>query len=144
MIFILVYCTAGTSGGHIDPVVTFGLFLTLKVSLIRAVMYMVAQCLGARCSVGLVKAFQKSYYVQYAGGANEISDGFRNGVGLAAEIIGTFVLVYNVFSATDPKKSARDSHVPASSPVLLGKQSIIRSEIESIFNSLVNPHGKTF
>ncbi|GAA0162972.1 hypothetical protein LIER_39504 [Lithospermum erythrorhizon] len=62
MIFILVYCTAGISGGHINPAVTFGLFLARKVSLIRAVMYMVAQCLGAICGVGLVKAFQKSLY----------------------------------------------------------------------------------
>ncbi|MBD4782892.1 aquaporin, partial [Xanthomonas citri pv. citri] len=36
MIFVLVYCTAGISGGHINPAVTFGLFLARKVSLIRA------------------------------------------------------------------------------------------------------------
>lgn len=38
--------------------------------------------------------------------------GYSIGTGLAAEIIGTFVLVYTVFSATDPKRNARDSHVP--------------------------------
>lgn len=91
---------------------TFGLFLARKVSLIRAVMYMVAQCLGAICGVGLVKAFQKSYYNRYEGGANYLNDGYSKGTGLGAEIIGTFVLVYTVFSATDPKRSARDSHVP--------------------------------
>ncbi|XP_059668720.1 probable aquaporin PIP2-5 [Cornus florida] len=112
MIFILVYCTAGISGGHINPAVTFGLFLSREVSLVRAVMYMVAQCLGAICGCALVKAFQKPYYVKYGGGANELSDGYSTGTGLAAEIIGTFVLVYTVFSATDPKRSARDSHVP--------------------------------
>ncbi|KAA8534366.1 hypothetical protein F0562_031883 [Nyssa sinensis] len=42
------------------------------------------------------------------------------GVGLAAEIIGTFVLVYTVFSATDPKRSARDSHVPVLAPLPIG------------------------
>ncbi|EMS52371.1 Aquaporin PIP2-1 [Triticum urartu] len=57
MIFVLVYCTAGISGGHINPAVTFGLFLARKVSLVRALLYMVAQCLGAMCGVGLVKAF---------------------------------------------------------------------------------------
>ncbi|GFP83156.1 aquaporin pip2-4 [Phtheirospermum japonicum] len=106
MIFVLVYCTAGISGGHINPAVTFGLFLARKVSLVRAVLYIVAQCLGAICGCGLVKAFQKSYYVRYGGGANEVADGISNGTGLAAEIIGTFVLVYTVFSATDPKRSA--------------------------------------
>uniref|UniRef100_M8B8D7 Putative aquaporin PIP2-2 n=1 Tax=Aegilops tauschii TaxID=37682 RepID=M8B8D7_AEGTA len=114
MIFVLVYCTAGVSGGHINPAVTFGLFLARKVSLIRALLYIIAQCLGAICGVGLVKGFQSSYYVRYGGGANELSAGYSKGTGLAAEIIGTFVLVYTVFSATDPKRNARDSHIPKS------------------------------
>ncbi|ERN08352.1 hypothetical protein AMTRI_Chr07g74720 [Amborella trichopoda] len=120
MIFILVYCTAGISGGHINPAVTFGLFLARKVSLIRAVMYMVAQCLGAICGVGLVKGFQSAYYNRYGGGANTLSNGYDKGVGLGAEIIGTFVLVYTVFSATDPKRSARDSHIPVLAPLPIG------------------------
>ncbi|XP_057799099.1 aquaporin PIP2-1-like [Salvia miltiorrhiza] len=120
MIFVLVYCTAGISGGHINPAVTFGLLLARKVSLIRAVMYMVAQCLGAICGVGLVKAFQSSYYKKYGGGANELGADYSKGVGLGAEIIGTFVLVYTVFSATDPKRNARDSHVPVLAPLPIG------------------------
>ncbi|WOL08087.1 hypothetical protein Cni_G16839 [Canna indica] len=109
MIFILVYCTAGISGGHINPAVTFGLLLARKVSLVRAVLYMVAQCLGA-----------KAYFVRYGGGANELSAGYSTGTGLADEIIGTFVLVYTVFSATDPKRNARDSHVPVLAPLPIG------------------------
>jgi aquaporin PIP len=112
MIFILVYCTAGISGGHINPAVTFGLFLARKVSLVRALLYMAAQSLGAICGVALVKGFQSGFYARYGGGANEVSPGYSTGTGLAAEIIGTFVLVYTVFSATDPKRNARDSHVP--------------------------------
>ncbi|KAH8485221.1 hypothetical protein H0E87_026856 [Populus deltoides] len=120
MIFILVYCTAGISGGHINPAVTFGLFLARKVSLVRAILYMVAQCLGAICGCGLVKAFQKSYYTNYGGGANGLANGYSKGTGLGAEIIGTFVLVYTVFSATDPKRNARDSHVPVLAPLPIG------------------------
>jgi len=116
MIFILVYCTAGISGGHINPAVTFGLFLARKVSLVRAILYMAAQSLGAICGVALVKGFQSGFYKRYGGGANEVGAGYSTGTGLAAEIIGTFVLVYTVFSATDPKRNARDSHVPVSSP----------------------------
>ncbi|CAL5020778.1 unnamed protein product [Urochloa decumbens] len=120
MIFILVYCTAGISGGHINPAVTFGLFLARKVSLVRALLYIVAQCLGAICGVGLVKGFQSAFFDRYGGGANELADGYSKGTGLAAEIIGTFVLVYTVFSATDPKRNARDSHVPVLAPLPIG------------------------
>lgn len=41
-----------------------------------------------------------------------MSTGYSKGTGLGAEIIGTFVLCYTVFSATDPKRNARDSHIP--------------------------------
>ncbi|KAF3322125.1 putative aquaporin PIP2-6 [Carex littledalei] len=120
MIFILVYCTAGISGGHINPAVTFGLFLARKVSLVRAILYIVAQCLGAICGVGIVKGIMKHPYNSLGGGANEVSSGYSRGTALGAEIIGTFVLVYTVFSATDPKRSARDSHVPVLAPLPIG------------------------
>ncbi|KAI6704973.1 hypothetical protein NL676_007935 [Syzygium grande] len=120
MMFILVYCTAGISGGYINPAVTLGLFLAKKVSLIRAVSYMIAQCLGAICGVGLVKACMKPYYDLYGGGANSVAPGYGMGAALGAEIIGTFVLVYTVFSATDPKRRPRDSHVPVLAPLTIG------------------------
>ncbi|XP_054795123.1 aquaporin PIP2-7-like [Prosopis cineraria] len=56
MIFILVYCIANITGGHINPAVTFELFLARKVTFIQALVYKVAQCLGAICGTGLVKA----------------------------------------------------------------------------------------
>ncbi|XP_016445200.2 aquaporin PIP1-2-like [Nicotiana tabacum] len=114
MIFALVYCTAGIFGGHINPAVTFGLFLAKKLSLTRAVFYMVMQCLGAICGAGVVKGFSKTLYQTKGGGANVVNLGYTKGSGLGAEIVGTFVLVYTVFSATDAKRSARDSHVPVS------------------------------
>ncbi|CAI0546880.1 unnamed protein product [Linum tenue] len=54
------------------------------------------------------------------GGANSIAPGYSTGTALGAEIIGTFVLVYTVFSATDPKRSARDSHIPVLAPLPIG------------------------
>lgn len=120
MIFVLVYCTAGISGGHINPAVTLGLFVARKVSLFRAVAYMVAQCLGAICGAGLAKSLMKHPYNRLGGGSNSVSPGYSKGTALGAEIIGTFVLVYTVFSATDPKRSARDSHVPVLAPLPIG------------------------
>ncbi|KAG2397582.1 Aquaporin PIP2-7 Plasma membrane intrinsic protein [Vigna angularis] len=106
--------------GHINPAVTFGLFLGRKVSLIRALLYIVAQCAGAICGTGLAKVFQKAYYNRYGGGANFVADGCNRGTALGAEIIGTFVLVYTVFSATDPKRNARDSYIPVLAPLPIG------------------------
>ncbi|CAL5436172.1 unnamed protein product [Camellia sinensis] len=68
MIFALVYCTAGISGGHINPAVTFGLFLARKLSLTSAGFYIVMQCLGAICGAGVVKGFQPSIYQANNGG----------------------------------------------------------------------------
>nr|AKH49442.1 aquaporin PIP1;3 [Robinia pseudoacacia] len=121
MIFALVYCTAGISGGHINPAVTFGLFLARKLSLTRALFYMVMQCLGAICGAGVVKGFEgKTRYGVLNGGANFVNPGYTKGDGLGAEIVGTFILVYTVFSATDAKRSARDSHVPILAPLPIG------------------------
>ncbi|GLT52702.1 hypothetical protein SLA2020_260260 [Shorea laevis] len=120
MIFALVYCTAGISGGHINPAVTFGLLLARKLSLTRAVFYIIMQCLGAICGAAVVKGFQKGQYERLGGGANTVSTGYSKGDGLGAEILGTFILVYTVFSATDAKRSARDSHVPILAPLPIG------------------------
>ena len=92
---------------------TFGLFLARKLSLTRALFYIVMQCLGAICGAGVVKGFEGTpRYQLNSGGANIVSHGYTKGDALGAEIVGTFVLVYTVFSATDAKRNARDSHVP--------------------------------
>ncbi|KAL5708624.1 Aquaporin PIP1-1 [Ranunculus cassubicifolius] len=94
-------------GGHINPV-TFGLLLARKLSLTRAVFYMVMQCLGAICGAGVVKGFGKSPYEMLGGGANTVAHGYRKGS------------VYTVFSATDAKRNARDSHVLILAPLPIG------------------------
>lgn len=75
-------------------------------------LYIIAQCLGAICGAGIVKEIMKHPYNSLGGGANSVSEGYSKGAALGAEIIGTFVLVYTVFSATDPKRTARDSFIP--------------------------------
>ncbi|KAL6124190.1 PREDICTED: aquaporin PIP1-3 [Fragaria vesca subsp. vesca] len=120
-IFALVYSTAGISGGHINPAVTFGLFLARKLSLTRAVFYIVMQTLGAVAGAAVVKGFEgNTRYEVFGGGANSVNHGYTKGDGLGAEIVGTFVLVYTVFSATDAKRNARDSHVPILAPLPIG------------------------
>eukprot|EP00253_Pinus_taeda_P023536 PITA_23536 len=131
MISVLVYCISAISGDHVNNqcasprdhvnlAVTFALFLAGKVSLPRALAYIVAQCLDALCGTALVRGMQGSFYVSAEGGSNSVSTGYSKGTSLLAEIIGTFVLVYTVFSAADPKRKARHSHIPVLAPIPIG------------------------
>lgn len=115
-------CLVVWAGGHINPAVTFGLLLGRKLSVPRAFIYIIAQMAGGICGAGLVKGLQKTPFQVLGGATNTVSADFGIGTGLAAEIIGTFVLVYVVYSATDAKRKARDSHVPVGSTT-------IRSEV---------------
>jgi aquaporin PIP len=109
-----------TSGGHLNPAVTFGMLVARKMSLIRAAAYMLAQCLGAILGHLFVFLFMYADEQQSSVGVvNVVSRNYSKGAGLGAEFIGTFVLVYTVFSATDPKRNARDSHVPVSTYIVL-------------------------
>eukprot|EP00253_Pinus_taeda_P017480 PITA_17480 len=114
MISVLAYCISAISA------VTFALFLAGKVSLPRALAYIVAQFLGALCRTALVRGMQGSFYVSTGGGSNSVSTGYSKGTALLAEIIGTFVLVYTVFSTADPKRKARHSHIPVLAPIPIG------------------------
>jgi aquaporin PIP len=109
-----------SSGGHLNPAVTFGMLVARKMSLIRAAAYMLAQCLGAILGHLFVFLFMYADEQQSSVGVvNVVSRNYSKGAGLGAEFIGTFVLVYTVFSATDPKRNARDSHVPVSTYIVL-------------------------
>ena len=57
-ILLLVYVFAGISGANINPAVTFGLMVTKRVSAVRAVCYIVAQCVGATVGCAIAYAIR--------------------------------------------------------------------------------------
>ncbi|GAB2236022.1 hypothetical protein Drorol1_Dr00027751 [Drosera rotundifolia] len=111
MIFALVYCTAGISDLCFLLVWAYQPSSDIWTAIGKEVVLDKGTILHH--STGVVKGFQPGPYEFLGGGANVVSHGYTKGDGLGAEIIGTFVLVYTVFSATDAKRSARDSHVPS-------------------------------
>ncbi|KAH9288459.1 hypothetical protein KI387_032576 [Taxus chinensis] len=140
LMFVLVYSTTGISGGHINPAITFALLVARKVSLPRAIMYIVAQCIGAISGVALVEWLQKASFVSGGGGVNTVQQGYSNTSALVAEIVGTFVLIYTVFSAMDHKRKARGSHVPVLAPLPIGfAVFVIHLATISITGTGINP-----
>ncbi len=102
-IALLVSATANISGGHINPAVTFGAFITGKISLIKGAMYVVAQIAGAVVGALLLAAAIPEA-AQGNLGAHGLGPGVTVGGGMIAEIVLTFALVFVVFAtAMDPK-----------------------------------------
>ena len=107
-IFAAVYSVGHISGCHINPAVTIALFATRKIDATTAGSYIVAQLVGAFIGAGLTLVVLSGNDPAKLGlGAVSVNASAGNLVGLAAEIIGTAILVFTVFGA------AVDGRAPA-------------------------------
>lgn len=101
----MAYTIGGVSGCHINPAITLGCWISKRIGGKDAVMYMVAQVLGAIAGSALLwLATSNSELV--GTGANTCQAGVSVTGGLIAEIIFTFVFVLVVLGTTDEKKGA--------------------------------------
>lgn len=108
----MVYTIGPISGCHINPAVTFGVLLSKKINGKDAVLYMIAQIIGAILAAGCILAIARGvpggYYASIGGlGANGFgihSPGLFNlQAAFLAEVILTMFLVLTVLGATDIK-----------------------------------------
>jgi glycerol uptake facilitator protein len=108
-IFAAVYSVGHVSGAHINPAVTIALLATRKIDSMTAAAYIVAQVIGA--IIGSVLTYIVLIGNDPAklglGAVTYNPDTSGIGVALAAEIIGTAILVFTVFGA------AVDGRAPA-------------------------------
>ncbi|XP_069548141.1 aquaporin-4 isoform X2 [Brachyistius frenatus] len=100
----MVQCFGHISGGHINPAVTAAMVVTRKLSLAKAMFYVVAQCLGAITGAGIL------YLVTPAAlrgslGVTTVNSKISLGHGLLVELLITFELVFTVFATCDPKRA---------------------------------------
>lgn len=95
---IMVSVTAHVSGGHVNPAVTIGLWVAGKIPSGRAVIYMVAQLLGAVVAAFLLKYLVPGELFDASdGGTPILAEGFAAGKGIVLEAVMTFFLVFAVF-----------------------------------------------
>eukprot|EP01018_Ginkgo_biloba_P020606 Gb_26569 [translate_table: standard] len=102
-LFVAVAVAANTSGGHINPAVTFGAFIGGHISLLKAILYWNSQLLGSIMACLLLKFTSDNMTIS----ALALAPGYGVGRAVVLEIVMTFGLVYTVFvAAIDPKKGS--------------------------------------
>ncbi|KAG6476915.1 probable aquaporin TIP1-2 [Zingiber officinale] len=100
-LFVAVSVSANISGGHVNPAVTFGAFLGGNISMLRGILYWIAQCLGSVAACLLLKFATGGLETS----AFSLSAGVSSWNAVVLEIVMTFGLVYTVYAtAVDPKK----------------------------------------
>lgn len=85
-VVVLSFAVAGTSGGHFNPALTFGLWTARKITSIRAALYVAVQLLGGWAAYGLYTYFINNTLAPIGGKFTERI--------LIAEAIGAFIFTF--------------------------------------------------
>lgn len=104
----MAYTIGGISGCHINPAITFGAWLSKRISGKDALMYIIFQVIGA--FIGSILLWILTSNSGLVGtGANDLQDGVSVIGGLLAEIIFTCVFVLVVLGATSKTNGATNN-----------------------------------
>jgi aquaporin Z len=106
-IAIMVTALGHISGGHFNPAVTFGFWVTGRITTRMAGIYVLFQLAGAVLFALFLRGiFDDRFYDRFDGGAPTLSPGISTAEGLLFEIIGTFFLVFVVFATAVDARGA--------------------------------------
>ncbi|KAE9445872.1 hypothetical protein C3L33_22241, partial [Rhododendron williamsianum] len=130
-LFVAVSVSANISGGHVNPAVTFGAFVGGNISLLRGILYWIAQLLGstslacssrlplAACSLFPISSNKVKNQMKFqTTSAFSLSSGISVWNAVVLEIVMTFGLVYTVYAtAVDPRSKG---NVGIIAPIAIG------------------------
>ena len=105
---VIVSCTMTISGGHINPAVTFGLWIAKKIDLPTAGGYVLAQLLGAVVGAALLPTvFTPASVRAMSYGTPLLASTTTLGQGIMLEAVMTFFLVSAVFGTVVSKETPK-------------------------------------
>ena len=101
---VMVTATMRISG-HLNPAVTLGILAARRINPTMAVVYILAQLLGAMAAAYVLKGvYPESVFIAARGGGQLVAEGVSSGSAYLLEAIATFFLVFVVFgTAVDPQ-----------------------------------------
>jgi len=106
-IAIMVSALGHISGGHFNPAITIGFWVTKRLSTMDSLAYWVAQLLGATAAAFLLKlVIPEDIATNVFLGTPELMRDFPRWAGLALEAVTTFFLVLVVFATAVDERGA--------------------------------------
>ena len=104
-IAVMASATAAVSGGHLNPAVTFGVWVTRRIGTANALGYWISQCAGAIAAAALLHvAIPAGALAAVDVGTPAPGRGIGGGQALVIEAVLTFFLVFVIFgTAIDPR-----------------------------------------
>lgn len=108
-VIAMAYTIGKISGCHINPAITFGVWLSGRMKGKEAIAYMLSQVIGAIIGSAVIWALVScgTHSGPTETGSNSFADG-RMLQAFVAEFVFTFIFVLVVLGTTDPKKGAGD------------------------------------
>lgn len=104
---VIIHIIGHVSGGHINPAVTIGFLVAQKISIYKAIFYVVSQLVGAIAGAALLYASLPSSMRSDPSsnlGLTKVSPELNVGQAFEVEFFITFLLVFAVFMVFTPEK----------------------------------------
>ena len=99
----IVHCIRNVSGGHVNPSVSFAALVTRKISVARALLYVVAQFLGSVLGAAILLGVTASGYRGKLG-CTTLAHNMSAEQGFGVELFSTFLFVFAWFASFDQKR----------------------------------------
>lgn len=107
-VLIMCYAIGNISGCHVNPAVTIGMLIVGKIKSKDAIVYIIAQFIGAALAACILMIILKGMpgfkMGEWALGSNGWGAGYQNGYSTASafvtEVVVTFLFLFTIFGAT--------------------------------------------
>lgn len=105
VVVAMAYSIGNVSGCHINPAVSFGLFIAGKMKLCEFIKYVIAQVVGAFAGSALLLAILGSNKALGANGFGAGSLATNAWIAILVEVLLTFIFVTAILGVTDKKEN---------------------------------------